>query len=166
MRAVNQCNGLFAASAQGRDPAVIIRDIASAAPYNRGLSGSALRGNPASASDSLPLGPRSSRDDAPTAAPLSRVDHMVARLGAGMAASNVGSAAAPQSSFSRSFLSPGGSTRTLFASTRPSEDSVPVSIAPNASGQDSLYLVESLTQPGLFTCHRFVSFTILNIVLF
>jgi hypothetical protein len=29
------------------------------------------------------------------------------------------------------------------------------SSAPTGSGQDTLYLVESMTQPGVFTCHRY-----------
>lgn len=144
------------ASAQARDAAIIIRDVASAAPYNRGLSGSALRVNPASGPDSAPVAPRS---DFVAGSPQTRVDHLVARLGAGLTATNI--ASAPQTNFSRSFLSPGGSTRTPSASTRPSEDSVPVSIVPSASGQDNLYLVESLSQPGLFTCHRSALVTLL-----
>lgn len=131
----------------------MIREIASAAPYNRGLSGSALRVNPASGADSAVVQPRS---EFAAGAPQSRVDHLVARLGAGLSAANV--AATPQSNFSRSFLSPGGSARTPSASNRQPEDSVPVSIVSNSSGQDNLYLVESLSQPGLFTCHRSVTF--------
>ena len=143
------------ASALGRDPAIVSRDIASAAPFNRGLAGSALRVNPgATGADVASFVPRPSRDDGSVIVPQSRVDHLVARLGAGLVGGPAASAGIPQTSFARSFLSPGSAGRTPSASNRPNEDALSSSIAASGGGQDSLYLVESLSQPGLFTCHR------------
>jgi hypothetical protein len=156
-RLLVRCVNRFAASASahGRDPAIVIREIASAATYNRGMSGSALRAGAALGPDVSPAVLRVPRDE-PAAAPQTRVDHLVSRLGAGLAAGSVAFAGAPPTAFARSFASPGSAGRTPSASNRPPEDSLPVSITPSAAGADSLYLVESLTQPGTFTCHRCV----------
>lgn len=132
-----------AASAHGRE-------ITGAAPYNRGLSGSALRVSSAAGPDTAPAPPRLPRDDAPP--PQTRVDHLVARLGAGLAPA-AAFAASPQTHIARGFPSPGSASRP----GRPSDDSLSISITPSAQGQDSLYLVESTTHPGVFTCHRCVS---------
>jgi hypothetical protein len=129
-----------------------MRDIASAAPQNRGLFGSALRAN--TGPDTATLGQRFSRDEA-VPAPQTRVDHMVARLGAGLPSGAAAFAASPQSNIARSFASPGGAGRIPSAS-RQSDDALSSSVSSNAVPQDGLYLIESLTHPGVFTCHRFV----------
>lgn len=136
---------------------MVSRDIVSAAPFNRGLAGSALRVNSGTAgADVAVIVPRPSRDDGSVVTPQSRVDHLVARLGAGITAGSTASAAIPQTSFTRSFLSPGSAGRTPSAANRTNEDITSSSSAPTGSGQDTLYLVESMTQPGVFTCHRYV----------
>ena len=149
------CKTLLAASASahGRDAAIAIREIASAAPYNRGMSGSALRAGAALGPDVSPAVLRVPRDET-AAAPQTRVDHMVARLGAGLAAGSAAFAGPAPTAFARSFASPGSAGRTPSASNRPPEDALPMSIVQSAAGPDSIYLVESLTQPGTFTCHR------------
>jgi hypothetical protein len=136
-----------AASAHGRD-------ITSAAPYNRGLSGSALRVSSTSGPDTASAPPRPPRDDGPP--PQTRVDHLVARLGAGLAPTPV-FAASPSSHIARAFPSPVSGSGSRNPPGRPSDDALSVSITPNAQGQDSLYLVESISHPGVFTCHRCVS---------
>jgi hypothetical protein len=136
-------------SAHTRDAPIAIRDIASAAPYNRGMSGSALRAGAVLGPDVSPAVTRAARDEPAAAVPLTRVDQMVARLGTGLA---TGSAVFASPSFTRSFA---GGGRAAAASNRPPEDSLPVSALPTAAASDSLILVESLSQAGVFTCHRF-----------
>lgn len=117
------------------------------------MSGSALRAGAALGPDVSPAVLRAPRDET-AAAPQTRVDHMVARLGAGLAAGSAAFAGPAPTAFARSFASPGSAGRTPSASNRPPEDALPMSIIPSAAGPDSIYLVESLTQPGTFACHR------------